>query len=148
MSTPICQNDFRLPEPIQRAGCLFRSLSMLAEIRTGRTLSPAQIVEQYKWLVRHEYMNANCYVQDHAAVIRAAQYYLEAPQRAAYVLRQTETGHGDFETDTPNAWIGHVKTEAGNGHFLVVARDGRCIWDPWWPSPMPVKSLSLRGYVL
>lgn len=148
MSTPICQNDYRLPEPIQRTGCLFRSLSMLAEIRAGRTMSVAQIVEQYKWLVAQGRMNAECYVKDHAAVIQSAQYYLEAHQRAAYVLRQTETGHGDFETGIPNSWIGHVKTEAGNGHFLVVARDGRAIWDPWWPSPAPLKSLSLRGYVL
>ena len=144
--TPISQNDHRLPDQVQKAGCLFRSLSMLAEIQARRTLEPAQIVEQYHWLIKNSHMDGHCYVLDHAAVIRSAQYYLGTQQRAEYVLRRTETGLNDFDKGTPNAWIGHVKTEAGHGHFLVIASDGRVIWDPWWPSPTPVKTLSLRGY--
>jgi hypothetical protein len=147
MINPIVQNHHDLPPAIQREGCLFRSLSMLAEIKAGKTLTVGQILQQYKWLVDAGHMDANCYVKDHAKVITSAQYYLGEPQTGRYVFRSTETGSGDFDTDEMhNAYIGHAKTENGYGHFFVVDRNRDLIWDPWWPRPKRKEWLSFRGY--
>lgn len=144
---PIVQNDDRLPEQVRISGCLFRSLSMLAEIKSGRTMTPQQIIDQYDWLIKNSAMDGHCYVINHASVIKAAQHYLGVPQQAKYVLRRMGDDR-DFDKGAANAWIGHVQTVRGNGHFLVVAKDGRVIWDPYWPSPEPIKTLSIRGYLI
>ena len=149
MLSPIVQNDHRLTPAIRKAGCLFRSLSMLAEIKAGATLTPEQIEEQYAWLVGHECMADDCYVLDHEAVITSAQHYLGMPQSARYVFRRSESGDGDFERDgTANAFIGHAKTANGIGHFFVVDRHKALIFDPWWPRPERVRELTFRGYQL
>lgn len=149
MIAPIVQNDDRLNAHIRKEGCLFRSLQMIAEIQAGRCLTPDEISFQYAWLIERGYMKENCYIIDHAAVIRSAQYGLNGPQRARYVLRTSETGIGDFEMGVPpNAFIRHFKTVNGYGHFVVADRFGNRLWDPYWPPTEPVKELTFRGYAI
>jgi len=149
VTAPIVQNDHRLNPQIRKAGCLFRSLSMLAEIRALTTLTPEQIETQYEWLVDNGHMAPNCFVYDHEAVITSAQFYLQAPQYGRYVFRASETGSGDFDHGgRHNAYIGHARTENGYGHFFVRDRNRRLIWDPWWPMPPRVEQLTFRGYHL
>lgn len=144
---PIFQNDDRLNTNINLYGCLFRSLSMVAEMAAGYTLSPDQIEEQYRWLIDHGHMKENCWVLNHEAVIESAQYYLGVPQGAAYLERSSRGGTGDFKNPgVPNAFIGHGKTENGYGHFFVVRRDGTVVFDPYWPSPVIVRPLTFRSY--
>lgn len=145
--SPIVQNDGRLNPEIREAGCLFRSLSMLAEIAARKTLTPEQIEEQYAWLVARGYMRENCYVLDHAKVITSAQHYLGEKQAADYVFRSSKKGNGDFDNGGPrNGYIGHAKTALGYGHFFVTDRNRNLIWDPWWPMPERDRELTFRGY--
>lgn len=149
MNSPIVQNDGRLNPQIRKAGCLFRSLSMLAEIKAGDTLTPEQIERQYDWLVDEGYMQENCYILSHEAVITSAQYHLDVQQTATYVFRASETGDKDFDKGGPhNAYIGHAKTVNGYGHFFVVDRKKQLIWDPWWPRPERDYALTFRGYLI
>jgi hypothetical protein len=149
MTSPIVQNDGRLNPQIRKAGCLFRSLSMLAEIKAGKTLTATQIEEQYEWLVDEALMLETCFVYDHEAVIKSAQYYIAVPQSARYVFRSSESGTGDFDNGGPhNAHIGHAKTIHGNGHFFATDRGRSLIWDPWWPRPERDYELTFRGYYI
>lgn len=149
MIRPICQNDSKLPEEIQKAGCLFRSLTMLVEMAKGETLTSMEIVEQYEWLIEHGHMKDNCFVLDHEAVIKSAQFYLMMPQKAVYAFRQSDTGKGDFTLRTlATHFIRHVRTKNGYGHFYVSDISGRMVWDPYWPSPEPKETLTFRGYQL
>lgn len=149
MNSPIVQNDHRLNPQIRKAGCLFRSLSMLAEIKAGTTLVPEQVEEQYRFLVDNGYMSEACFVYDHEKVVTSAQYYLEIPANVKYVFRASETGDGDFDHGGPhNTYIGHAKTVSGNGHFFVVDRHKNLIWDPWWPRPDRDYDLTFRGYLI
>lgn len=149
MIRPICQNDDRLQRDINKSGCLFRSLSMLAEMKAGKTLDPSTIRMQYLWLLDQGYMKENCYVLDHEQVIKSAQYYLGVSQKARYVFRQSETGQQDFFGGGPAThFIRHVRTKNGYGHFYVSDVSGRMVWDPYWPSPEPKETLTFRGYRL
>ena len=147
MRSPIVQNDTRLPEQIQAAGCLLRCLSMGAEIQAQNTLTTDQITQHYQWLVDNERMKANCWVLNHPSVITATQFYLNQPQKALYVFRD-EGGDGtDFDTGVPpNFWIRHVRLNTGNGHFQVADRNGGLSWDPFWPAPAIDYIIGIRGY--
>jgi hypothetical protein len=146
---PICQNDERLNEHIRVAGCLFRSLQMLAEIQARCTLTPEQIEELYKRAVDGGIMKEDCFVLDHAAIIRAAQATLGTPPKARYVLRRSATSHGDFDLKIPPvAFIRHYRTVNDYGHFLVSDRFGHVMWDPFWPPTEAAQDISSRGYSL
>lgn len=148
--SPIQQNDKQLDESINAAGCLFRSLSMLAEIHAQHTLGPDQIAEQKRWLVDNGYMldepGKRCWVMNHEKVINSALYYLGLPQTARYVFRE-EIDDRDFETGIKaNAFIRHVRMLTGTGHFYVCNENGTRIWDPFWPAPAVDYVIGVRGY--
>lgn len=144
--SPVVQNDKRLNEQTNDAGCLFRSLGMGAEIHARHTMSPGQIEEQYAWLVGEQLMKPNCWVLNHEKVITAAQYYLGVRQAARYVFRD-EGDEKDFGSpDKCNFFIRHVRTKTGTGHFYVSTRDGQRLWDPYWPAPAVDYVIGIRGY--
>jgi hypothetical protein len=148
--SPIVQTDTRLNEQINRAGCLYRSLQMLAEIHARRTLTPDDIMALYTRAVEGGTMREDCFVLDHAAIIRAAQATLGMPPKARYVFRRTpEDKAHDFDIKVPpSAFIRHYKTANGFGHFVVADRFGHVQWDPYWPPTDASRDLSFRGYSL
>jgi hypothetical protein len=146
MRSPILQTDSRLPEQINRAGCLFRSLVHLAEIEAKRLLTADDIKDIYLFLVKENHMKANCWVLNHESVIAAAQYHLGEPQRARYVYRDEADG-SDFGNPTDGDYhIRHVRTMTGTGHFYVCDYSGVRVFDPYWPVPMVDYAIGIRGY--
>ena len=145
--TPLVQNDKQLNEYINRAGCLFRSLSMLAEVDAKKTLGPEQIQDLYHWLITQGHMDKNCWVRNHEAVIKGAQFYLGVPQSAKYVMREEADEH-DFSAGEADYFIRHIRTVTGTGHFYVCDRMENRTWDPFWPAPATGHVLGVRGYKL
>ncbi|HMA77885.1 MAG TPA: DUF261 family protein [Candidatus Paceibacterota bacterium] len=147
--SPIVQNDKRLNEQINKAGCLFRSLVMLAEMKAGHCLSTTEIdVDLYEWLIAEGAMKPNCWVLNHEKVIMAAQHYIGVKQSAKYVMRD-EADEFDFDTGVkPNYFIRHVRTKNGTGHFFVCSENGDRTWDPYWPAPDVDYYIGIRGYKL
>ena len=154
---PVHQNDPRLMEEPSLAsyGCLVTSLREIAETHAGRTLTAGEYLSMYRWLVGQGHVldepGRRAFVMDHAAVGKAAQYYLGVPQFFKYVYRHDYDGSGaDFgSADEASHFIAQVRVAGWDiSHFIHADRLADRLWDPYWPA-RPIDSVvSLRGYAL
>ena len=69
------QSDKALNHAINKEGCLFMSLLDIASDLIGEDLLPQEIMRAYDYTVP-KHMEADCYVKDHAEIIRAGMYLL------------------------------------------------------------------------
>ena len=158
MKLPLFQNDdaLRKRPSIPTHGCYFRSLSALAEMHAGETLTPRQIIEQYDWCIDNSHIvdefGRQAFVMHPNHVGRAAQFHLGVPQTFKAVSRVSIAPYDkhDFMThDTPTHYIAMgIIAGASIPHFWVIDKDRTELWDPLSPSREKITILSVRGFIL
>lgn len=157
--SPLLQTDPRLREEpsIGPFGCFWVTLRQIAERHVGAALDPATNLEMYRWLVAEGHLKdedgRRAYVMDHAAVINAGLYYLNHPQTAVYVgaayVRPMDQDRSWGRLSTANYFAGQGNFAGyGISHFYESDRDGRKVWDPYWPHGHQTSLISIRGFRL
>ena len=130
------QSDFT--GNIKKYGCLWFSLVNIAEEMCGCKLSHANVLHMYKHLQDRGYMDKQCFVKDHSAVINEALSYMICPEiRAVYTGAQyLDKLYKSWGASEGSYIILQVKTEFVPGHFL------RFNYNPYYP---PSKILGVRS---
>lgn len=151
--SPILQTDTRLPLHVQREGCYFRSLVMLAEMHHRQLLDAADIVKLYDYVISTGAMKQDCWVLEPEKIIQSAQFFLGHGPSGRMLFRTAAKGSGLEDGNftrpgRPSHWIRHYKTVNGHGHFVVADKTGATVWDPYFPFTTAAKELTFRGYSL
>jgi hypothetical protein len=149
--THIKQNDPACLPDIQRIGCFFRSCGLIAEYKTGRSLSAYAINETWQWAKSTRRVDENNCVKDSASI---ATRFLRILGDAGRFVEVGTFSNGETRY-YPAVSLANCRTDAviqkikQNGpsvtHFRVVDKSGKLIEDPHDP---PIRVLGVYYSIL
>ena len=120
--TRITQNDIKFPNP--NGPCLFRAIQAIAEEKTGKNLTFAQIESSYKDLIKSRAINEDYYINDIKAVLEDAFSRLGWENVIITVsdyLEESSSVKPDFT----------IRNVLSGTHFQTGNCDGEFLWDPF-----------------
>ena len=130
------QTDKRLLSVIREVGCFFRSAQAIAEMISGKALTPEQINEMWEWarkagyIDEHNCMRASAPITNHTLKILGCN-------KKAYEVGTSRNGRDEYYPSIPEKMeradyrIQKIKTKYSVGtHFRVINGYGAVIYDP------------------
>lgn len=159
MRSPVLQNDDRLNQYINDAGCLYRSLTHLVEMQAGENFDDRALLKLYDRLVRlngqskYRGMKQNCFVMSHEDVLQVAIDEFGKDWKPFYVKKESQTSEirswfSSYEVE-PNGFILHAGVNDNNiGHFMVSDISFERAWDPFFPATRINEIRSYRYYAI
>lgn len=136
----IKQNDQRLGEFMQQSGCFIRCGGLIAEYKTGKSLTADQINQIFEYSKRFSFIDSKNLVTDSAGIANLALKALGDKGRFVEVgtFEDGETKWYDWVKGTKwaraDALIQKIRQGGPQGtHFRVVNNRGKLIEDPHTP---------------
>ncbi|HRR61934.1 MAG TPA: RHS repeat-associated core domain-containing protein, partial [Spirochaetota bacterium] len=136
ISSRVRQNDSRL-NPAGNSACLYRSLQSIAENYAGKNLTPEQINDATKALVKSKAIEEDYYVNDAVAVIKDALTRLGVDVNKLDITYKRGVGNKmpKDTTATIRCVPSFNQMISGNtnliGHYQHGDMAGNFIWDPY-----------------
>lgn len=136
----IKQNDKKCKKIIQEIGCFFRCCGLIAEFRTGRSLTAKQINDTWKWAKDTKRINDNDDVVDSASI--ATRFLRVLGDDGRFVeVGQFTNGRTSYypaykftELARIDALIQKIKQNGPNKtHYRVIDRFANLLEDPHEP---------------
>lgn len=137
----IKQNDVGVKNPIPELGCFFRCCGLIAEYKTGKSLTVEQINQTWDWAKATVRIDDKDNIRDSASIATRFLRLLGDNGRFIEVglfkdgVSQYYPAFKNTELSRADALIQKVKTNGKYGtHFRVVGKTGVVVEDPHEPA--------------
>ena len=130
------QTDKRLSTVIREVGCFFRSAQAIAEMISGKSLTPDQINEMWEWAKKAGYIDDRNFMRASAPITNHTLKVLGCNKKV-YEVGTCRTGRDEYYPSVSRNMaradyrIQKIKTKYQAGtHFRVINSYERVLYDP------------------